>query len=85
MKTRAIPFILSLWLLAFVLSIQEVQAKTLRVATRETPPFSFKREGGILRGISIELWEKIAAADHLSFELEETTIEQLLKGLQDGT
>ena len=85
MKTRAIPFILSLWLLAFVLSIQAAQAKTLRVATRETPPFSFKGEGGIWRGISIELWEKIAAADHLSFELEETTIEQLLKGLQDGT
>ena len=69
MKTKTISVLFILWLMAFLFPLQTLGAKTLRVATRETPPFSFKGEGGIWRGISIELWEKIAAADHLSFEL----------------
>ena len=85
MKTKTILIFLTLWIVVLMFPLQALHAKTLRVATREAPPFSFKGQNGVWQGIAIELWEKIADANHFSFTLEETTIEQLLRGLRDGT
>jgi hypothetical protein len=57
MKTRAILFILSLWILAFILSVQAANAKALRVATRETPPFSFNIQ--MLRMLDSPVWREL--------------------------
>ena len=56
----------------------------LRVATRETPPFSFKNKDGVWKGISIKLWEDIANEEGYHYTLEEATLTELLKGMQEN-
>lgn len=56
----------------------------LRVATRHVPPFAMKGADDQWRGIVIDLWQQ--AADELGFTstFEETDIDEMLAGLQEG-
>lgn len=60
--------------------------KVLVVGTKEAPPFAMKGQDGQWRGISIELWEKIAADLHLRFRyVEAPTVPDLIRGTAGGT
>jgi len=55
--------------------------RELVVATKEAPPFAIKSPEGEWRGISIDLWRRIAERLHLRYRLaEQPTIEALLEG-----
>ncbi len=56
----------------------------LLVATREAPPFSIKGSSGVWRGISVDLWEKIASQLELSFEYREMGLGEMLGALEHG-
>jgi polar amino acid transport system substrate-binding protein len=55
-------------------------AKELVIGTKVAPPFVIKAEDGTWRGISIDLWRRIADQIHLRYRFKETTLE----GLTDG-
>lgn len=57
----------------------------IQVATRESPPFSFKDPQGIWRGLSIDLWEQIAASMGVQFDyVEYDALPDLLDAVADG-
>src|SRR5436190_14598523 len=65
---------------------QFIADKELVIATKQAPPFVIKRADGTLYGISIDLWRQIAEQLHFRYRFsEEETIEDLLKGIQDGS
>src|SRR5437868_13937609 len=65
---------------------QFIADKELVIATKEAPPFVIKRADGALYGISIDLWRKIAEQLHFRYRFsEQETVEDLLKGIQDGS
>jgi ABC-type amino acid transport substrate-binding protein len=83
---RALVLIL-LWLsplLPAPLSGQAAPDRALTVGTKEAPPFSFRGPDGAWRGVSIELWDEIAAELGIEYELREVTLEELIDGLQAG-
>ncbi|MCT4639226.1 MAG: transporter substrate-binding domain-containing protein [Bacteroidales bacterium] len=55
------------------------------VGTIEAPPFSFKDTDGKWKGISIELWEKIADDMNICYRYQEHTVKGLLDSIKDGT
>jgi polar amino acid transport system substrate-binding protein len=57
---------------------------SLRVATRQVPPFAMQGTDGEWRGIAIDLWQQ--AAEELGFTstFEEADIDEMIAGLQDG-
>jgi polar amino acid transport system substrate-binding protein len=60
-------------------------ARELVVGTKVAPPFAMKAEGGSWRGISIDLWRRIADQAHLRYRFEETTLQGLIDGVADGS
>lgn len=60
-------------------------AGKLIVGIKETPPFSMKDAEGQWQGISIKLWESIAAELGLSYEYRELPLQGILDGLSDKT
>jgi polar amino acid transport system substrate-binding protein len=58
--------------------------RTLIIATKDAPPFSFKRPDGSWTGISIELWRGIANELGYQYELRETDLASLVDGIEDG-
>ncbi|MBZ6079150.1 transporter substrate-binding domain-containing protein [Microvirga puerhi] len=64
---------------------QETPARELVVATKEAAPFAIKAPDGTWKGISIELWRKIAEQAKLSYRfVEDTSVEGLLEGTAAG-
>ena len=60
--------------------------RELVVVTKEAPPFAMKREDGAWRGISIDLWRRIAEQLHLRYRLVElATVQDLLNATSDGS
>lgn len=59
--------------------------EALQVGTKESPPFVMKDENGEWSGISIELWEQIAAQLGIDYEITETSLEGLVAGVEDGS
>jgi polar amino acid transport system substrate-binding protein len=57
----------------------------LIVGTRQAPPFAMKHPDGTWSGISIELWQAIAAELRLTYALQERDVPGLLTGVQEGT
>jgi ABC-type amino acid transport substrate-binding protein len=55
---------------------------TLLVGTKEAPPFAVKNEDGTWRGLTIELWDRIAGEMDLAYALRETALQGLLAGLE---
>lgn len=61
------------------------EQKTVRVATREMPPFSFQDESGNWQGLTIELWETLAANLGVEYTITRAeTISEMLTGIQNG-
>lgn len=83
MKRMAVFFLLSFFSLA--LPLHAAEQKVLRVATRHAPPFSFKDDEGLWRGITIELWQEIARANKYQYTIQETSLDLLLQDVEDGT
>lgn len=73
-----------LWLLAASLAAPAA-GQTLRVATKNSPPFAYRDQAGGWTGISIDLWEEIARELGLEYELVEVeTPRQLVTGVAEG-
>jgi polar amino acid transport system substrate-binding protein len=83
MKKTVIKIITLIMLLLSV-HLAAAEKSILQVATRQTPPFSFKDKDGTWKGISIKLWEEIAHEKNYIYKLEETTLTELLNGLKKG-
>ncbi len=62
----------------------ESSAKVLRVGIAEVPPFVIHEPDGSWRGISVDLWQKIAEQAGYQYELQPQAFEQLLPGLESG-
>jgi ABC-type amino acid transport substrate-binding protein len=60
-------------------------ARELVVGTKVAPPFAMKGEDGTWRGISIDLWRRIAERAHLRYRFQETTLEGLTDGVAAGS
>jgi len=52
--------------------------KILQVATRNTPPFSYKDSEGQWAGLSIDLWEACAKEMNVEFQYTECSLDELL-------
>jgi polar amino acid transport system substrate-binding protein len=57
----------------------------LIVGTRQAPPFAMKQPDGTWSGISIDLWQAIAAELHLTYTIQELDVPGLLTGVQEGS
>src|SRR5262245_19169021 len=63
-----------------------VPDKELIVGTKEAPPFAMKQQDGTWRGISIDLWRRVAERSHLRYRFAEAdTVQALIDGTADGT
>ena len=66
------------------LCAQDSSIDKLIVGTRHVPPFAIKGPSGKWSGISIDLWRDIATDLELEYTFEETNLQGLIDGLQDG-
>ncbi len=57
---------------------QEAGGRVLVIGTKEAPPFAMKADDGTWRGISIDLWRRLADQLHLQYRFKETTLEGLI-------
>lgn len=48
-------------------------------------PFSWRSEGGELKGIDVDLWQAIARDQKIEYKLQARDFDYILKGLSDGT
>jgi polar amino acid transport system substrate-binding protein len=60
-------------------------ARELVVGTKEAPPFAMRAEDGTWRGISIDLWRRIARKTNLRYRFQETTLKGLTDGVAEGS
>jgi ABC-type amino acid transport substrate-binding protein len=58
--------------------------RTLVVATKESPPFAFKKKDGSWTGISVELWEHLARRLSLKYQYRELPLDAMLAGVEAG-
>ncbi|WNC70532.1 transporter substrate-binding domain-containing protein [Thalassotalea psychrophila] len=63
---------------------QVSQQQILRIGTMHSPPFSIKNSDNSWSGISIELWREIAIELNIEYVFEESTLPELLDGVQQG-
>lgn len=63
---------------------QTAPDSTIRIGTREAPPFAMKTADGSWQGISIDLLDRIAADAMFEFELVETDLEGMIRKVADG-
>ena len=86
MQNKSI-FLLCCFLIFFCSSVMAGEKQNpggkLIVGIKETPPFSMKGTDGHWQGISIKLWESIAAELGLSYEYRELPLQGILDGLRD--
>jgi ABC-type amino acid transport substrate-binding protein len=54
------------------------------VATRHVPPFAIRDPDGTWEGISIALWEAIAADLGIEYRIRELGLQEMLQGVKDG-
>jgi polar amino acid transport system substrate-binding protein len=60
--------------------------RELVIGTKEAPPFAIKQPDGAWRGISIDLWRRIADRLHLRYRLsEQPTVQALVDGTAGGS
>ena len=58
----------------------------LTIATKEAPPFAMKQQDGTWRGISIDLWRRVAERLHLRYRFAEAeTVQALVEGTAGGS
>ncbi len=86
--TIASAFFLLLAGFFYCAQAQEPEQKSLPkliVSTKEAPPFSVKTEGGVWKGVSIDLWREIADTLELDYDFREMKLEEILQSMRDGT
>ena len=80
---------LSAWLLFWTCAAGRAQVPPVHtpliVGTKDAPPFSMKGPDGKWTGISIELWQDLAAELKLNYQFKELDLEQLLSGVQSNS
>jgi len=81
--SRIVPLVLSLIVLSALFGT--AWGRELRVGTKLTEPFVLRSPSGEWSGISIELWESIAAERGWSFEYREMGLEELLQQTSAGS
>lgn len=60
--------------------------KELIIGTKEAPPFAMKQQDSTWRGISIDLWRRVAERTHLRYRFAEAeTVRALVEGTADGS
>jgi polar amino acid transport system substrate-binding protein len=60
--------------------------KELVIGTKEAPPFAMKQQDGSWRGISIDLWRRVADRSHLRYRFAEAeTVQALVDGTAAGS
>lgn len=55
------------------------------VGIKEAAPFSFKNDAGLWEGVSVTLWEQIAADTDINFRYEERDLQGIIDGVTDST
>ena len=71
-------------LLAALLAHTSAAAEKIRVVVKPAEPFAFE-ENGVLKGYSVDLWKKIAAASGFEFETRVVdTVPELLEAVKSG-
>ena len=61
------------------------ELRELVIGTKVAPPFAMKSEEGAWRGISIDLWRRVADQMHLRYRFQETTLQGLTDGVAEGS
>ncbi|QLC72857.1 transporter substrate-binding domain-containing protein [Pseudomonas sp. LPB0260] len=79
--SRILSALLLFWL-ALPSWAAEPSGPLLRVGISEVPPFVIQEENGEWRGISIDLWQEIAAQAGYRFELQPMAFQELLPSLE---
>jgi polar amino acid transport system substrate-binding protein len=63
-----------------------VPDRELVIGTKEAPPFAMKQQDGTWRGISIDLWRRVAERTQLRYRFAEAeTVQALVEGTADGS
>lgn len=80
---------LILWLLFGAGFLAPAQAPAIHapliIGTKEAPPFAMKGADGKWTGISIELWQDIAAKLNLDYRFQQMDLDQLLSGVESNS
>ncbi|TVR48434.1 MAG: ABC transporter substrate-binding protein [Puniceicoccaceae bacterium] len=63
---------------------QSDDAEVWTVATREVPPFAWKDDTGSWRGLTIELWDRVAEELGLEHRYVEAGLVEMIEGVRDG-
>lgn len=79
MFRRVLPVVA--FLAALLVPAAEAQQKKLVIGTKVVPPFVMKEVDGDFTGLSIELWQRLAAELRLEYELREMTLPDMLAAL----
>lgn len=79
----AAALLLSIWFGGSARAAPPVDAP-LVVAVKQAPPFALRQPSGEWTGTSVELWRVIATELDLSYELHETTLDDMIAGVADG-
>lgn len=83
--SRALGLVITVLLaLAWTSTALAAVPEKLIVAVKSSPPFSYRGADGEWTGQSIELWRAVADDLGLSYELHETTLDDMLRGVADG-
>ncbi|MDG5815521.1 transporter substrate-binding domain-containing protein [Chitinispirillales bacterium ANBcel5] len=86
LKTTIVKFGMLIVSIAFLFTTNaDYTSEPLLVGTRETPPFAMQDKNGNWSGITIELWERIAAQLNIPYRYKSFTLPAILQGLEDGT
>lgn len=80
---KVVAALLLAW--APALAAQETAPDELVVATKVAEPFAIKEADGSWRGISIELWERIAEEAGFRYRYEELELSEMLDRVADGS
>lgn len=81
---RILIVYLSLIILGASLGLAGTTSKTLRIGTKEAPPFSMKGPDGAWSGISIDLWDAIAEKRGLSYKWVELPLNEMINDVAAG-
>jgi len=84
-RTCFLMGILLAWMTLSVAAQALATPHTLTVGTKEAPPFSMKGADGKWTGISISLWQDLAAQLKLDYTFQEMDLEHILSGLTNGS
>lgn len=58
--------------------------KTVTIATKVAPPFAMQADDGSWSGISISLWQALAAELNVETRFEEATLAEMIEGVADN-